>query len=1172
MNNSNFVHLHVHTQYSLLDGACRINRLIEKATQWGMPALTITDHGNMFGVVEFYEAVKSAGLKPIIGCEVYVAPKSRFEKSSRGISDASFHLVLLVKDKQGYQNLIRLVSAGYLEGFYYRPRIDKEILSQHHEGLIALSGCLKGETPFLLSRGMREEARKVIIQYKEIMGKDNFFLEIQSNGIPEQDLVNRELLSLANELELPLVATNDCHYIERNEAKSHEVLLCLQTGKTLSDSKRMRMSTDQFYFRSPKEMTDLFKEFPQAIANTLSIAERCNFEFQFGQYYLPDYQTPDGYTLENFLEQLAYRGVKERYECLREYDVEAYLQKQRQKEKPYSFQGTEEQAAILKRIEKELHIIEKMGFAGYFLVVWDFVHFAQEKGIAVGPGRGSAAGSLVAYALGITDIDPLAYGLLFERFLNPERVSMPDIDIDFCMRRRDEVIAYVGEKYGQDNVAQIITFGTMAAKGVIRDVGRVMDMPYSEVDRIAKLIPNVLNISLKEAIKKEERLKGLIKEDQKVAHLFETAKVLEGLCRHASTHAAGIVISPKPLVEFLPLYKGQNNEVVCQFQMKYIEKIGLLKMDFLGLRTLTVIQDTLKLIQESGKEQVDISRIPMDDKAAFKLLKEGETVGVFQVESSGMRDLLRRTKPDRFEDLIALVALFRPGPLGSGMVDDFIHRKFGKVEIRYDHPCLETILKETYGVIVYQEQVMKIASELAGFSLGDADLLRRAMGKKDPKVMAKQKDKFINGALAKEIDAKIAEKVFNLIFHFAGYGFNKSHSAAYALISYRTAYLKAHYPVEFMAALMTSEKDDTDKVVKFINEAKEMDIPILPPEVNESQMHFSVIDGRIRFGLAAIKNVGEGAVDSIIKAREKGGRFSDLFDFCRRVNLRLVNKRVFESLIKSGAFDSLGGHRAQLMAAFDEAVEFGQMMQKHRKSRQISLFNYDEEQDSKPSQTHSLPQIDEWHENQLWQYEKEVMGFFITGHPLQRYEKDLKLYTRYSIQDSDSFTTGQEVKIGGLLKVDREILTKKGNRMAFATLEDTYGFVEVVLFPEIYKSSIELLKQEIPVLVKGQVDLKDNKANIVATEVIALDELRKRSIKQFHVKLVLEELTSQNLQSLHHLFDSSPGQCNVYLHLLLEKEEEIVLMADSHLQVNPSEDLIMAIENQLGRGAVLLER
>ncbi|MGA1876169.1 MAG: DNA polymerase III subunit alpha [bacterium] len=1172
MHDSEFVHLHVHTQYSLLDGACRINRLIEKAQIWGMKSLAITDHGNMFGVLEFYESVKKAGLKPIIGCEVYMAPRSRKEKSSRGIADASFHLVLLVTNHCGYVNLVRLVSAGYIEGFYYRPRIDKELLSQYHEGLIALSGCLKGEIPYLLLKGMKDEAREAALYYKETMGKDNFFLEIQNNGIPEQAHVNQELIRLAGELDLPLVATNDCHYIESHEAASHEALLCLQTGKTLSDPKRMRMSSDQFYFRSPQEMIALFQEIPEAVKNTLSIAERCHFSFQFGNYYLPEYQPPDGYTLKSYLAELAYKGVRERYDCLAGYDLEPYLIKNREGGEDLPFQGTEEQTAILRRIEKELHIIDTMGFPGYFLVVWDFVHYARQKGIAVGPGRGSAAGSLVAYALGITDIDPLAYGLLFERFLNPERVSMPDIDIDFCMRRRDEVITYVAGKYGRENVAQIITFGTMAAKGVIRDVGRVLDMPYSEVDRIAKLIPPVLNISLDEAIQQEERLRTLIREDQKVAHLFEVAKVLEGLCRHASTHAAGIVISPRPLVEFLPLYSGQNGETVCQFQMQDIEKIGLLKMDFLGLRTLTVIQDALTLIRISRKEQVDLSRISMQDEETFTLLKEGRTIGVFQLESSGMRDLLRRMKPDRFEDLIALVALFRPGPLGSGMVDDFIQRKSGKIEIHYDHPFLENVLRETYGVIVYQEQVMKIASELAGFTLGDADLLRRAMGKKKPEVMAEQKDKFMVGATAKGVDSRIAEKVFNLISYFAGYGFNKSHSAAYALISYRTAYLKAHYPVEFMAALMTSEMEDTDKVVKFINEAKEMNIPMLPPDVNESQIHFSVISHGIRFGLAAIKNVGENAVNSVIKARERDGRFVDLFDFCRRVDLRVVNKRVLESLVKSGAFDSLGGYRAQLMAALDEAVEFGQMTQRVKNSRQISLFDYHEEQKLGHGQPNSLPEMNEWHEKQLLQYEKEVMGLFITGHPLKRYENDLKLNTRYSTQDLDSLSPGQEVKLGGLIKLEREIFTKKGDRMAFATLEDTYGFLEVVLFPELYRNSIELLKEDIPVLIKGQIDFKEDKPNLVASEIISLDDLRRKSVRQFHIRMPMETLTNQNLQDLRRLFQVSPGQCEVYLHLLTEDDEELVLMADSRIQVEPSEDLIMEVEKLLGNGSVLLER
>lgn len=1204
MSHSDFVHLHVHTQYSLLDGACRINRLAQVAKEWGMPALAITDHGNMFGAIEFYQEVKKAGLKPIIGCEVYVAPKSRKERSSpRGITDASFHLVLLAKDWQGYQNLVRLVTAGYLEGFYYRPRIDKELLSQHSQGLIALSACLKGEIPQALARGNTDEARQAVRQYIEIMGRENFFLELQSNGLAEQRIVNRELVALAKEFDLPLVATNDCHYLEAKEALSHEVLLCLQTGKTLDDPKRMRFGTDQFYFRSPQEMAACFQELPEAITNTLSIAERCNLEFTFGQYFLPSYQPPDGNSLEDYLEELAYQGIVKRYgSLLRDLDTKGRLSRLRQerlahreeKQPPPEARCLSEPpqaAAILDRLDHELRVIEKMGFAGYFLVVWDFVHYARQQGIAVGPGRGSAAGSLVAYALGITDIDPLAYGLLFERFLNPERVSMPDIDIDFCMRRRDEVIDYVTKKYGRDNVAQIITFGTMAARGVVRDVGRVLGMEYAECDRIAKLIPNVLNISLDEAIQQEERLRNLIQENERVAKLFEISKVLEGLTRHASTHAAGIVISPRPLVEFLPLYSVQKEkgeaaadktDIVCQFQMKDIEKIGLLKMDFLGLRTLTVIQDTLELIREShGGLQLDLNTIPMDDEATFNLLKEARTIGVFQLESSGMRDLLRRMKPDRFEDLIALVALFRPGPLGSGMVDDFIQRKFGQVQIHYDHPCLESILKETYGVIVYQEQVMKIASELAGFSLGDADLLRRAMGKKDPEVMAKQKSKFIEGATAKGVDPKVADKIFNLIFHFAGYGFNKSHSAAYALISYRTAYLKAHYPVELMAALMTSEMENTDEVVKFINEAKEMGIAILPPCVNESQQHFNVVDGRIRFGLAAIKNVGENAVAAIIRARKKGGKFLDLFDFCRRVDLRTVNKRVLESLVKAGAFDSLGGHRAQLMAALDEAVEFGQMMQKAKSSRQTSLFDYDEQQQGSTDQpnlsgrgTHSLPQVEEWHERQRLQYEKEVIGFYLTGHPLHRYARDLKFHTRHTSQDIPSLAAKQEVRCGGLLRLEREIVTqKKGERMAFAILEDTYGSVEVVLFPEIYKSAASFLDQDIPVLIKGQVDLRGEKAAVVANEVLSLDDLRKKVVRELHLRLLIQDLTQKKVSDLHHIIQNHQGgRCRLYLHLLTDEGKELVFLAGSSIQVDPSDELIMELEKRLGNEAVLLER
>ncbi|MBN2372579.1 DNA polymerase III subunit alpha [bacterium] len=1155
---SEFVHLHCHTSYSLLDGACRIDNLLEQAQKFGMKSLAITDHGAMFGTIEFYQKAKKKGLTPIIGCEVYVAPGSRFEKSSRGIHDASFHLLLLAENTEGYYNLIRLVSIGYTEGFYYRPRIDKEILARHSKGLIGMSACLKGEIPHLILAGKEKEARGAAQEYIDIFGKGNFFIEIMENGLPEQKKANPFLINIAKELGAGIVATNDCHYLFREDSAAHDVLLCLQTGKTLDDPKRMSMSTDQFYFRSVEEMCGLFKDYPDAIANTLSIAERCRLDMDFGKVHLPCYTVPDGSTLDGYLKDLAYEGLQRRYPWLK-MDGEGVGERQKDAEN------------ICERLDKELRIISDMGYSGYFLIVWDFINYARKKGIAVGPGRGSAAGSLVAYSLGITDLDPLECGLLFERFLNPERVSMPDIDVDFCMNRRDEVIDYVTQKYGKDNVAQIITFGTMAARGVVRDVGRVLGMPYGEVDKLAKMIPNIIKITLDDAIKMEQRLKNLIQSDSNVARLFQISRALEGLARHASTHAAGIVIAPKPLVEYLPLYRGQKGEVMTQFTMGDVEKIGLLKMDFLGLRTLTVIQDALKLIKEARGEDVDLNTIPMKDRKTFNLLKSARTIGVFQLESTGMRDLLRRLKPESFEDLIALVALFRPGPLGSGMVDDFIKRKQGQVEISYDHPKLKRILKETYGIIVYQEQVMQIASELAGFSLGQADLLRRAMGKKKQKEMDEQRTHFLEGTRKNGVPDDVAQKVFDLMSYFAGYGFNKSHSAAYALISYRTAYLKAHYPVEFMAALLTSEMENTDKIVKYIAEAREMKIRTLAPDVNESTVSFRVVKDHIRFGLAAVKNVGEAAVKAILEARESKGPFASLYDFCKDVDLRVVNRRVIESLIKCGAFDSMKVRRSQLMAVLDQAMDLAQQAQKATQARQISLFAMNRPKDEKDGNGISLPDIPEWPESQRLTAEKEVLGFYLTGHPLTRYSKQIRKYTTHSSQSILEAHDGEKVTLSGILSLTKEITTKKGERMGFASIEDLYGIVEIVLFPEVYKSSLSLIEAEEPVIVQGTVDIKEDVAKITATDVISLTDADKRFAKNVHVKMFIPDVTEESLKKLHNLCYQHRGNCRVFLHLASSGGDEVILNASSKIKIDPAEPFFEGVEQLLGKDSFYLE-
>jgi DNA polymerase-3 subunit alpha len=1148
MTASAFVHLHNHTEYSLLDGAIRLKSLMERANKYQMPALAITDHGNMFGAIKFYKMAQSYGIKPILGCEVYVAPESRLEKSSpQGIAEASYHLILLATEMEGYKNLIKLVSIGYLEGFYYRPRIDKEVLAQYSRGLVALSSCLKGEIPLRLAQGQREKAVEAAATFKDIMGKDSFFLELQDQGLEGQDKINRALIELSKELDLPLVATNDCHYLDRTDAQAHDILLCIQTGKTLKDSDRLRFSSDQFYFRSPEEMSALFAEVPEALRNTMAIADRCQLELKFGEIHLPHYQPPPGYSLDSYLEEVAQKGLQKRLAA------RAIPQAQ---EKLYQ-----------ERIKKELEIIKNMGYSGYFLIVWDFIDYARKNDIPVGPGRGSAAGSLVAYALGITDLDPIRYGLLFERFLNPERISLPDIDIDFCMERRDEVINYVIQKYGADNVTQIITFGTMLAKGVIRDVGRVINLPYAEVDKIAKLIPNRLNITLEEALDEEPRLEELRHRDSTLQLLLDTAQTLEGLPRHASIHAAGVVISPAPLVEYLPLYRGNKGEVTTQFAMDDIEELGLLKMDFLGLRTLTVIQNTLKLIKKNQGKEIIIEDIPLDDPATYQSFAEAKTVGIFQLESGGMRDLLKKLRPQNFEDIIALVALYRPGPLGSGMVEDFIRRRHGKVPISYDLPQLEPILRETYGVILYQEQVMQIASSLAGFSLGEADILRRAMGKKKTEVMAKQREKFLQGALAQSLPPEKAEKIFDLMEYFAGYGFNKSHSAAYALIAYRTAYLKTHFPLEFMAALMSSEMENSDRIIHYLEECREMGIKVLPPNINSSYQDFAVEDGNIRFALGAIKNVGTGAIEAIVKARTNKGKFSSFADFCQKVNTRNVSRRVLESLIKSGACDGLGEPRSRMMANLDRYLEAAQRRQKAKKTGQISLFA------SLPGEI--IPEVEEedipeWDRKEILAYEKETLGFYLSGHPLDPYQELLSQYTNITSQNYHENKNGQIIRLGGMVSKIKTQTNKKGERWSIFSLEDRHGTVEVLLFPKYYNDNYRYLEGDEPVLVEGRLRNDSDKVSIIAERLIPLSQLSPVRKNCMHIRLELAGLSRGLLLQVKNLINNYPGDCALQLHLI-SPEEEIIIDTDPSNRVNPSQELINQIEELLGYNAVYLE-
>lgn len=1108
-----FVHLHVHTAYSLLDGAIRIKDLIRTAKEFNMPAVAITDHGNMFGVLKFYQEARQEGIKPIIGCETYLAPLGRQRRDNK---DPLYHLVLLAQNFEGYKNLTRLISLANLEGFYYKPRVDFELLEEYNEGLIALSACLQGQIPRLILNGRDEEALKAAQWYARIF-EDRFFLEVQQNLLPEQDTVNQGLLRLASELDLPLVATNDCHYLRKNDAEIHDVLLCIQTGKTVEEENRMRFTTQEYYFKSQEEMAGLFSEFPGAIANTVKVAGMCDLEIPMGGgYHFPEFPLENGEDINDRFIAEAQAGFEARLKDIlqgRDLD-ESQVQEYRD------------------RLEYELGVIKKMGFAGYFLIVADFINYARKNNIPVGPGRGSAAGSLVAYSLGITDIDPLPYGLLFERFLNVERVSMPDIDVDFCTDGREQVIKYVTERYGgRKNVAQIITFGQMQARAVIRDVGRALGIPYGEVDRIAKLVPNRIKITLAEALKEEPRLKKAAGEDEKVARLLKAAQGLEALPRHASTHAAGVVIADKPLVEYLPLYcvsSGQHSDqdkvVVTQFDMNGVEKIGLIKFDFLGLKTLTLIDQVLKLLQARNIE-VDMAHLDLEDRATYELLGAGDTTGVFQLESSGMREILVKLKPSRFEDVIALVALYRPGPLKSGMVDKFIQGKHGRIKIQYELPELEPILKETYGVILYQEQVMQIASRLASYSLGEADLLRRAMGKKKVKEMAEQRGRFMEGASANKVDKKKAVKIFDLMANFAEYGFNKSHSAAYAMIAFHTAFLKAHYPVEFMAALLTSEVGNQDKIVRFISECREKDIVVLPPDINESRVNFTVVEGQIRFGLAAIKGVGQAAIESILEARGEKP-FTELFDFCERVDLRRVNRRVIEALIKCGAFDSTGVPRSRMASALDDALERGARSQRERDEGQTNLFDIiGDTGDQVPIH---WPDVPEWRETLRLSYEKESLGFYITGHPLTRYEKELHGLANTDTGLIKELPDRTSVRLGGVIVKVQPKMTKKGDRMAFVTVEDLAGLVEVIVFPDAFKACRDYLEPDTTVLISGELTVDEKGAastnKIKAKEITLLETALEKMARQVVFSLSATGLERSGLVRLKAIIDSHPGQ------------------------------------------------
>jgi DNA polymerase-3 subunit alpha len=1147
-----FVHLHLHTQFSLLDGANQIEPLVKQIKSFGQPAVAMTDHGNMFGAIEFYRKAKEAGVKPIVGCEAYMAPGSRLNKDSSQLAHNDYyHLILLARNLTGYQNLIKLVSKAYLEGFYYKPRMDKEILKEHHEGLIALSGCLSGEIPYLIGQKDMDGAMAVAGEFQEIFGKDHFYLEVQANGLDHQRVANAGLIEIHKKLGIPLAGTNDCHYLKKEDSRPHELMLCLQTGKTISDPNRMKFDTDQLYVKSTDEIAPAFAEFPGAVSNTCRIADHCDLELALNKTYLPQYTVPEGYTRESYVEHLALEGLKARLT-----------------ERPSQIPA----AMYEQRLREELVVICSMGFAGYFLIVWDIIRFARSRGIPVGPGRGSAAGSLVAYALRITDLDPLVYTLLFERFLNPERVSLPDIDMDFCMDRRGEVINYVVDKYGSDHVAQIITFGTLGAKAAIRDVGRVLEMPYAEADKVAKLVPNQLNITLQQALDTEPRLRELVETDAKVRELMTVAQSLEGLARHASTHAAGVVISDGPLTDHVPLYKGANDEIVTQYSMGDVEKIGLVKFDFLGLKTLTMIRRAETLINEGRPQEppLAVDRIPFDDPKTFALLSSGKTTGIFQLESSGMRDLLTGFKPDRFEDIIAIIALYRPGPMD--LIPDFIKRKQGKVPITYETPELEPILKDTYGVIVYQEQVMAIANKVAGFSLGQADILRRAMGKKKPEEMEKLRVKFLDGAKKNKIPEKKAEKLYELIQKFAGYGFNKSHAAAYAVVCYQTGYLKAHYPTEFMAALMTSDMGNQDKIVGYFTECRDLGIKVLGPDINASQKNFAVVEGAIRFGLAAIKNVGEGAVESVLDVRSAGGPFTSFFDFCRRVDLHKVNKRMLEGLIKAGAFDSMGAKRSQLMAVLDQAVEDGAAAQRERELGQTSIFG--EELHGRDATSHAtnppLPPIPEWDQAQRLKYERELTGFYITAHPLARYEATIHALATATTAGLTELSDGKEVKLCGIIAGVKSMLTKKGDRMAYLTLEDLQGTVEIIVFPDLFKTGGELIAPERLVRITGTIDRGDKGTKIRGSKIEPLADVQTQTIKRVHIKLSDRPEVQEQLPRLLDVFKRHPGGTSISFTFRTEGTLEADTGPLPNLTVTASEHFVADVEEVLGKGSLSL--
>jgi DNA polymerase-3 subunit alpha len=1214
MAHAEFVHLHLHTEYSLLDGACRLDRLMDKAHDLKFPALAITDHGVLYGAIDFYRAAREKGIKPIIGCEVYVAPASRFEKkTSTGGRDVYHHLVLLAKNEVGYRNLLRLTTAAHLEGYYYKPRIDKELLAAHHDGLVALSGCLASEIPENILREQPAKAREAVDWFKQIFGPESFYLELQNHGLAEQAKVNRLLVPWAQEFGLKLVATNDVHYVQKEHSHAHDCLICIGTQALLSETKRMRYAQEQFYLRSAEEMQARFAEVPEAVRNTLEVAELCNLEIEFGSLHYPVFEPPSGFTRDSYLRQLLAEGLRSRYGLHARAEGEKFIVDKLEDPRrlptyiesptPESTVpgGTQAVAAaatgkaaaadravqaLLDRLQLELKVIEKTGFTSYFLIVGDFVRYGHEKGVAC-VARGSAAGSIVTYLLEISNVDPIRYGLLFERFLNPERVNPPDIDIDFADDRRADVIEYVRQKYGRDAVAQIVTFGTMGAKSVVRDVGRVMGLSYGECDRLAKMIPFDLKMTLEKALKQSPELKAAYDTEEVTRELFDTALVLEDLSRNASVHAAGVVIGDQPLVNLLPLKQDENGAIVTQYAMGPVGDLGLLKMDFLGLKTLTVIRNTCDLVKRTRGVDIPIENLPLDDARTYDLLNKANTLGVFQLESGGMRDLCRKFQISSVEHITALIALYRPGPME--LIPEFISRRQGQVKIEYEHPLLEPICRETYGIMVYQEQVMQAAQALAGYTLGAADLLRRAMGKKKLEEMAKQRDSFVKGAArVNHIPAPKANQIFDLLEKFAGYGFNKSHAAAYAIVAYQTAYLKANYPVEFFCAMMTNDMGDTEKLSEYIAEARTMGIEVLPPDVNESQVFFapSTIGARglapgpgangsgdggaglvIRFGLAAIKGVGEVAVEAILKARNAGGRFHSLADMCERVDGRSLNRKILEALVKCGACDSLGKTRATLFSQIERTLARAASVISDRQRGQSSLFGSATDASSSESESGAVVNLAEWAQHEMLAHEKELLGFYVTGHPLTPFAAILEKYNLANTKTLAALPSRTLTRLGGMIAaVQNGISKKSGKPYCLATLEDLEGAVQLLCLNENYDKYRELLVQGKAVFVIGEINTGDERPKLFPQEIMPLEEAPRRFTRQVHLRLHMAHLTSQTLEQIGELAARHRGKCPLFLRLEQPTGELIFIESNERFSVVPSLEFQTEVEQLLGEG------